>query len=87
MYKIHNERWTEDLFGEGPQLGHDHVMIPNNWAAKIPPRFEQEVRALKENWDDEEINDNSRLASMIHLTKELDGIVVYMPDRVPDDCP
>ena len=29
LYKIHSERWTEDLFGEGPQLGHDHVMVCN----------------------------------------------------------
>lgn len=87
MYKIHNDRWTEDLYGEGPQLGHDHVMIPKEWADKMPPRYDQEVRALNENWDEDEINDRSRLACMIHLTKELDGLVVYMPDRVPDDCP
>jgi hypothetical protein len=46
MYKIHNDRWTEDLFGEGPQLGHDHVMIPKGWSTKLPPRFDQEASEI-----------------------------------------
>ncbi len=46
-----------------------------------------QVRALREHWDEDEISESSRLASMIELTKDLDGLVVYMPERVPDDCP
>jgi hypothetical protein len=87
MFKVHSERWTEDLFGEGPQLGHDHVLIPKEWMAKCPPRVEQEVTLLATIWDPDEITDASRLACMLPLTKELDGMVVYLPDRVPDDCP
>jgi hypothetical protein len=87
MFKVHSERWTEDLFGEGPQLGHDHVLIPKEWMAKLPPRAPQEVSLLETIWDADEITDASRLACMLPLTKELDGMVVYLPDRVPDDCP
>mmetsp|Transcript_20969 Transcript_20969/g.41558 ORF Transcript_20969/g.41558 Transcript_20969/m.41558 type:complete len:145 (+) Transcript_20969:1-435(+) len=85
--KVHSERWTEDLFGEGPQLGHDHVLIPKEWMAKLPPRADYEVDLLDTIWDEDEITDASRLSCMLPLTMELDGMVVYLPDRVPDDCP
>mmetsp|Transcript_48239 Transcript_48239/g.134972 ORF Transcript_48239/g.134972 Transcript_48239/m.134972 type:complete len:110 (-) Transcript_48239:1904-2233(-) len=87
MYKLHSERWTEDLFGEGPQLGHDHVMISKEWMEKLPPRFPQEVALLSTIWDADEITEASRLACMIVLQKEIDGMTVYLPDRVPDDAP
>ena len=28
MDKVHSEVWTEDLFGEGVNLGYDRVKIP-----------------------------------------------------------
>ena len=84
MYKLHSERWTEDLFGEGPQLGHDHVMISKEWMEKLPPRFPQEVALLSTIWDADEITEASRLACMVVLEKEIDGMTVYLPDRVPD---
>ena len=87
IQKIHSAEWTEDLFGEGPQLGHDHIMIPDAWAAKMPPRLDVEVDLLHGVWDKDEVNGSSRLACMVTLTKELDGITVYLPDRVPDDAP
>ena len=87
MTKVHSERWTEDLFGEGPQLGHDHVLIPKEWMAKLPPRVDREVDLLRTIWDEDEISDASRLSCMLPLSKAVDGMVVYMPDRVPDDCP
>ena len=68
-------------------MGYDHVMISNDWLSKLPPRAPQEVTLLRTVWDDEEITAASRLACMITLTKELDGITVYLPDRVPDDAP
>lgn len=86
VFKIHSERWTEDLFGEGPQLGHDHVMLPGEWLAKLPPRADYEVDLMRTVWDKDEVTDASRLSCCITLTKELDGIVVYLPDRVPDDA-
>ena len=50
------------------------------------PRVRQEVRLLQRVWDDDEIKASSRLSCMITLTKELDNLLVYLPDRVPDDC-
>ena len=86
VYKIHSERWTEDLFGEGPQLGYDHVMLPGEWRDKVPPRATFEEDLMKSVWDKDEVTDSSRLACCIELTKELDGIIVYLPDRVLDDA-
>jgi hypothetical protein len=86
VFKVHSERWTEDLFGEGPMLGHDHVMLPGEWLAKLPPRADYEVDLMQTVWDKEEVTAASRLACCVTLTKELDGIVVFLPDRVPDDA-
>lgn len=83
--KIHSDTWTEDLFGEGPQLGFDHIMISPADQAKIPPRLPTELELLRGVWDEDEISDNSRLSCMVVLSKDMDGMTVYVPDRVPDD--
>jgi hypothetical protein len=42
---------------------------------------------LKQYWEDDELYPESRLASVIILTKEMDGMTVYVPDRLVDDIP
>eukprot|EP00615_Pteridomonas_danica_P013238 CAMPEP_0114358280 /NCGR_PEP_ID=MMETSP0101-20121206/22193_1 /TAXON_ID=38822 ORGANISM="Pteridomonas danica, Strain PT" /NCGR_SAMPLE_ID=MMETSP0101 /ASSEMBLY_ACC=CAM_ASM_000211 /LENGTH=146 /DNA_ID=CAMNT_0001501333 /DNA_START=56 /DNA_END=496 /DNA_ORIENTATION=- len=84
--KVHNERWTEDLFGEGLMLGHDQIQIPKEWLAKIPPRSEREEELLEVVWTEDGFNDSSRLSQAVTLTKELDGILVYLPSPVDDEC-
>jgi len=81
------ESWIEPTFGEGTTSGFDHVVLVGNGkdtAARITPIEEQ---MLEDNWDFDEIFEGSRLASAITLTKEMDGMTVYVPDRIVDDIP
>jgi hypothetical protein len=43
---------------------------------------------LEAYWDDDElVEGSSRLASMVTINKDMDGMVVYVPDRLCDDIP
>jgi hypothetical protein len=42
---------------------------------------------LEDYWDFDEIFSESRLASQIKLTKQMDGMIVYVPPRVDDSNP
>ena len=85
--KVHNERWTEDLFGGGPTSGYDHVILPPAYHAAVNPRSPEEVECLEGCWDAEEIGVGSRLASQVRVSEGLDGATIYVPDGVPDNCP
>ncbi|EWM29895.1 2fe-2s iron-sulfur cluster binding domain protein [Nannochloropsis gaditana] len=87
--KKHSERWTEDLFGRGPCCHFCHVKIPSPWINTIhdkQPATEKEHELLEEHWQ-EEATDNSRLGCQVMLTKNLDGMQVFIPDGPPADCP
>mmetsp|Transcript_13173 Transcript_13173/g.18956 ORF Transcript_13173/g.18956 Transcript_13173/m.18956 type:complete len:167 (-) Transcript_13173:112-612(-) len=84
---VRSEKWTEPLYGEGPTSGFDHVLLSGNGAETAAPKNGTEERMLRHYWDDDEIFPESRLASVITLTKAMDGMVVYVPDRIVDDIP
>tara|TARA_B110001450_G_scaffold225005_1_gene222956 strand:- start:148 stop:279 length:132 start_codon:yes stop_codon:yes gene_type:complete len=42
---------------------------------------------IEDYWDFDEIFPESRLASMITLTKKMNGMIVYVPHRVDDSNP
>jgi hypothetical protein len=84
--RVNTDRWTEDLFGEGPQSALSHVIIPDDMLAKLPAPLVSEMSVLDE-IDDELRTNNSRLGSVITLTKELDGLEVFVPDPPPSDLP
>jgi hypothetical protein len=42
---------------------------------------------INDHWDFDEIFDKSRLASAVVLTKEMDNMTVFVPDRIVDDVP
>jgi ferredoxin len=83
---VHNETWTEEVFGEGPQSILSHVVLTEEWAAKVPPPMSGEARMLDE-IDEDERKQNSRLASEITLTKALDGITCFVPPAAPFNIP
>ena len=83
---IHNEIWTEDVFGESAVSALSHVVVANEWLAKMPPASPAEMRCINE-LDDDVKTGNSRLGSEIVLTKDLDGLVVNVPDPPPSDIP
>ena len=84
---IRSSTWEEPLYGEGPTSGFDHVLLVGNGADTAKPIDHIEMRMLSHYWDDDEIFPESRLASCITLTKEMDGMTVYVPDRIVDDIP
>jgi hypothetical protein len=74
--------FTEDLFGEGPQSPLSHIVISNEWVHKLPAPSAREARIL-EDVRDGELTENSRLATEIILAKDLDGLVVAVPEAPP----
>lgn len=82
-----SETWMEPTFGEGPTSGYDHVVLTGKGTDKIPRMTYAEKEQLEDYWDWDEIFDGSRLASVVTLTKDMDGMVVYVPDRIVDDVP
>jgi len=54
-----------------------HVLIPEEWMAKVGQASEQENSMLDLNPDRQ---DNSRLSCQIELTDDLDGLVVNLPE-------
>ena len=82
-----SDTWIEPTFGEGPTSGFDHVVLTGKGADTAPLKTDQEDMMLSDYWDDDEIYPESRLACMVTLTKEMDGMIVYVPDRIADEIP
>ena len=79
-----SERWIEDAYGEGPSSWASHVVVPKEWNDKIPEPMYAELETL-DLIDSVDRAPTSRLATQIVLTKELDGMTVYVPDPPPND--
>lgn len=87
--KIRSDTWTEPLYGEGATSGFDHVLLQDECeGVKLAePPHSNEIAMLEKYWDEDEIFPESRLASMVEINKKMDGMVVYVPDRLCDDIP
>jgi 2Fe-2S ferredoxin len=55
-----------------------HVYVAPQWMAKLLPREEMEEGMLESAW---EPRPNSRLSCQIHLSPDLDGLEVTVPER------
>mmetsp|Transcript_17094 Transcript_17094/g.42706 ORF Transcript_17094/g.42706 Transcript_17094/m.42706 type:complete len:177 (-) Transcript_17094:309-839(-) len=84
---VHSENWTEPVFGAGPTSGYDHVIVSGPGVATATPMTEHESEMIEDYWDFDEVFPESRLASMITLTKEMNGMIVFVPPRVDDSNP
>lgn len=84
---VRSERWTEPVFGDGPTSGYDHVVLSGPGVTTATPVTHAEERMLEDYWDFDEIFPESRLASMVTLTKDMNGMIVYVPPRVDDSNP
>eukprot|EP00523_Entomoneis_sp_CCMP467_P002752 CAMPEP_0168759164 /NCGR_PEP_ID=MMETSP0724-20121128/22078_1 /TAXON_ID=265536 /ORGANISM="Amphiprora sp., Strain CCMP467" /LENGTH=174 /DNA_ID=CAMNT_0008808071 /DNA_START=57 /DNA_END=581 /DNA_ORIENTATION=+ len=81
-----SETWSEPTFGESATVGFDHVVLTGKGATTSEVEMSRpEQHALEDYWDGKELYEGSRLASCVVVNKEMDGMVVYVPDRV-DDC-
>jgi hypothetical protein len=81
------DSWTEPTFGEGITSGYDHVVLVGKGTDSGARTTPIEQQMLQDHWAFDEIYDKSRLASTVVLTAEMDGMTVYVPDRIIDDCP
>ena len=81
----HNEDWTEDVFGEGPYSCNSHVLIAPEWNSKVPAPLDAELARLDQL--DEDLSATSRLGENVFMSKDLDGLVVYIPPMPPSDIP
>ena len=55
-----------------------HVYIEPAWVAKLEPREDMEEGMLENAWQP---RDNSRLSCQIHITADMDGLQVIVPQR------
>lgn len=90
--KTRSDTWVEPLYGEAATSGFDHVLLQATGGAceglaLVEPMASQEYKSLRDYWDDDEIFPESRLASQVEINDKMDGLVVYVPDRVVDDIP
>lgn len=84
---LRTDAWTEPTFGEGATSGYDHVVLVGKGSDQAVKKTASETQMLEDHWDWDEIFAGSRLASAVVLTKEMDGMTVYVPDRIVDDIP
>lgn len=77
--------WVETTFGESVTTGYDHVVLTGKGANTVEPPDELELQALDDFWDPDYIFEGSRLASCITLNREMDGMVVYVGERLEHD--
>ena len=85
--EVQSDTWTEPLYGEGPTTGYDHILLVGNGVETARAKTWAEDRVLADYWDEDEIFPESRLASQVLVTKEMQGMTVYVPDRLCDDIP
>jgi 2Fe-2S ferredoxin len=55
-----------------------HVYVDPAWLSRLEPREDMEEGMLETAW---EPRDNSRLSCQIHITADLDGLEVTVPQR------
>lgn len=86
--ELHREgNWFEPKYGEGASCYFCHVIVPKSHYDLLPPKRPDEVEQLAQYPFPEDMTDTSRLACQVVLTKEMDGMVIYIPDGPPSDLP
>jgi ferredoxin, 2Fe-2S len=55
-----------------------HVYVDPAWLARLEPREEMEEGMLETAWEPRE---NSRLSCQVHITADMDGLLVTVPQR------
>ena len=55
-----------------------HVYVDPAWLARLEPREEMEEGMLETAWEPRE---NSRLSCQVHITADMDGLQVTVPQR------
>nr|CCA16715.1 conserved hypothetical protein [Albugo laibachii Nc14]CCA21820.1 conserved hypothetical protein [Albugo laibachii Nc14] len=80
---VRSDYYTESLFGEGSVSPTSHVIVSNEWMPRLPRPNDQEQHILDVYVPEEDRSANSRLGTEIILTKDMDGLVVAVPEAPP----
>lgn len=71
------------LCGGVMQCGTCHCYVDPAWSARVGPPREGETAMLEALADHVEVRPTSRLSCQIHISEELDGLVVHVPAQQP----
>lgn len=71
------------LCGGVMQCGTCHVYVDDDWAGRVGGPGEGEAAMLEALADNIEVKPTSRLSCQIHITEDLDGLVVHIPVDQP----
>lgn len=72
--------WEEPTFGEGAYCFHCMVILPEAQAAALPRTIDDEEQRLADYPFREDVGASTRLGCKVKVTKDMDGMVVYIPD-------
>lgn len=87
-FRYHKEGdWFEPTYGEGPYCAGCHVIIPKAAEKFCPPMQDVESGRLEEYPFKEDMTETSRLGCCVPVTKQMDGMLVYVPDNEDLDIP
>jgi ferredoxin len=72
--------WDEPTFGEGAYCSHCMVILPQDKVGLVKsPTFDEKDRLLDYPFQNE-VGPSTRLGCRVMITKEMDGMVVFVPD-------
>ena len=74
------------MFGEGPVSWRSHIVLPREWYDKLPTALRMEQERIEQIPDLDRTN-TSRIATEVILTKDMEGLVAFVPDPPPTDQP
>lgn len=79
--------WVEPKFGEGAYCSHCMVIVPQDRVKAMPPVLPDEAERLAEYPFKDEMTTTSRLACRVKITKEMDGMTVFVPNGADYETP
>ena len=79
--------WLEPKYGEGAYCTHCHVVIAPSAMHTTDPILEDEQERLDEYPFRDDITAGSRMGCQVRLNKDMDGLVVFVPDGPESDVP
>ncbi len=71
------------LCGGVMQCGTCHCYIDSLWIDKVGGPSEKEIKMLEALAENVEVRSSSRLACQIHITENLNGLIVHLPAEQP----
>jgi ferredoxin len=72
--------WDEPTFGEGAYCSHCLVVLPEDKAGLVSEKVDDESQRLADYPFREDVGQTSRLGCRVEVTRDMDGMVVFVPN-------